>query len=301
MNKIIIVSGPTASGKSGLAIDIAKKLNSQILSADSMQIYRYMDIGTAKVTASEMQNVKHYMLDVVNPDQEYSVSDYASMAKDIIDKLHKDNIIPIICGGTGLYIDSILYPLQMGAKDDAVRQKYQQEYELHGATYMHDKLKVIDPKEAEKVHENNVKRVLRALEIFELTGKTKSEQADRNESLQYDTLLITLNPNKEELYRKIDERVDQMFNQGLEDEVKSLLDRGYNFNLQSMQAIGYKEFKDYFDGVITLDQLKDEIKKGTRHYAKRQVTWFKRYPFANMCDINDKASIMKLVDNFVRK
>ncbi len=301
MNKIIIVSGPTASGKSALAIDIAKKLNSQIVSADSMQIYRYMDIGTAKITESEMQNIKHYMLDVVNPDQEYSVSDYASTVKDIIANMHKNNMIPIICGGTGLYIDSILYPLSLGAKDDLVRQKYQKEYETYGATYIHDKLKAIDPKEAEKVHENNVKRVIRALEIYELTGKTKSEQKDRNESLQYDTLLITLNPDKETLYQRIDKRVDEMFDMGLVSEVKGLLDKGYGFDLQSMQAIGYKEFKGYFEGTDSLDYVKDEIKKGSRHYAKRQVTWFKRYPFANMCDINEKDEIMKLVDNFVRK
>ncbi len=301
MNKIIIVAGPTASGKSQLAIDIAKKLNSQILSADSMQIYKYMDIGTAKIMPNQMQNVLHHMLDIVEPSQEYSVSDYSQNAKEIIDNMHNNNLIPIICGGTGLYIDSLLYPLQMGAKDDAVREKYQKEYEEFGASYMHDKLKAIDPKEAEKVHENNVKRVLRALEIYELTGKTKSEQSDRNENLQYETLLIVLNPNKVDLYERIDKRVDEMFDMGLENEEKGLLEKGYTFDMQSMQAIGYKEFKDYFEGRISLEKLKEEIKKGTRHYAKRQVTWFKRYPFAKMYDINEKDKIMKDVDSFIRK
>ena len=301
MNKIIIIAGPTASGKSSLAIEVAKKLNSQIVSSDSMQIYKHMDIGTAKITESEMQNIKHHMIDIVNPDEEYSVSDYANQAKAIIDNLHKENIIPIVCGGTGLYIDSLLYPLSLGAKDDSIRQKLQKEYEEFGAEYMHDKLKAIDPKEAQKVHANNVKRVLRALEIYELTGKTKSEQEDRNKDLCYDTLLICLNPEREDLYQRINKRVDEMFEKGLVREVEDLVNDGYKFDLQSMQAIGYKEFQDYISGYKTLDEVKEEIKKGTRHYAKRQLTWFKRYDFCKFFDPSDKENILKTINEFVGK
>ncbi len=301
MRKIIIIAGPTASGKSDLAIKIAKKLNSEIISADSMQIYKDMNIGTAKITESEMQGIKHHMLDVVNPNEEYSVSDYSDAAKKIIDRLHSENKIPIICGGTGLYIDSLLYPLSLGAKDDAIREKLQKECDEYGPSYMHQKLEKIDKAEADKVHENNVKRVLRALEIFELTGKTKSEQSDRDKDLNYDTLLICLNPNRDELYHRINLRVDKMFKMGLEKEVRNLLNEGYTFDMQSMQAIGYKEFKDYFDGKISLEFLMDEIKKGTRHYAKRQLTWFKRYDFTKFFDINNEEKIINEIDEFIRK
>ena len=301
MGKIIIVAGPTASGKSALAVEIAKRLNTEIISADSMQIYKGMDVGTAKITKDEMNGIKHHMLDVVNPNEEYSVSDYADAAKGIIDALHKDNKIPVICGGTGLYIDALLYPLSLGAKDDIVRKRLEAEYEEHGAIYMHDKLKAIDIDEANKVHYNNVKRVLRALEIYELTGQTKSEQSDRSKELNYDVFLIVLNPDRNCLYERINKRVDLMFANGLESEVKSLISNGLSFDNQSIQAIGYKEFKDYFDGKITKDILIDEIKKGSRHYAKRQVTWFKRYPFARFYDISDTNTILNDVDEFIRK
>jgi len=301
MNKIIIIAGPTASGKSKLAIEVAKKLHSEIISCDSMQIYKYMDVGTAKIMEDEMQGIKHHMINIVNPDEEYSVSDYAKEAKAIIDDMHKKNMIPIICGGTGLYVDALLYPLQLGAKDDAVRERLQEEYEKHGANYMHDKLKAIDPKEAEKVHANNVKRVLRALEIYELTGKTKSEQDDREKELNYDALLICLNPDRDELYERINDRVEDMFDNKLEIEVQDLVNMGYNFNLQSMQAIGYKEFRDFISDRKSLEEVKEEIKTNSRHYAKRQITWFKRYDFCKSFEPNDKENIYKAIDEFVGK
>ena len=301
MNKIIIIAGPTASGKSKLAIEVAKKLHSEIISCDSMQIYKYMDVGTAKIMEDEMQGIKHHMINIVNPDEEYSVSDFAKEAKAIIDDMHKKNMIPIICGGTGLYVDALLYPLQLGAKDDAVRERLQEEYEKHGANYMHDKLKAIDPKEAEKVHANNVKRVLRALEIYELTGKTKSEQDDREKELNYDALLICLNPQRDELYERINDRVEDMFDNKLEIEVQDLVNMGYNFNLQSMQAIGYKEFRDFISDRKSLEEVKEEIKTNSRHYAKRQITWFKRYDFCKFFEPNDKENIYKAIDEFVGK
>ena len=210
-------------------------------------------------------------------------------------------MIPIICGGTGLYIDALLYPLQLGAKDDSVRERLQEEYEKHGANYMHDKLKAIDPKEAEKVHANNVKRVLRALEIYELTGKTKSEQDDREKELNYDALLICLNPQRDELYERINDRVEDMFDNKLEIEVQDLVNMGYNFNLQSMQAIGYKEFRDFISDRKSLEEVKEEIKTNSRHYAKRQITWFKRYDFCKFFEPNDKENIYKVIDEFVGK
>lgn len=298
MNKIIIIAGPTASGKTNLSVEIAKHLNTDIISCDSMQIYKGMDIGTAKVSTSEMQGVKHHMIDIVNPDQPFSVSDYFDMVKPIIDKLHAENKIPLICGGTGLYIDAILYPLTMGAKDESIRNKLQLELEQYGPEYMHNKLKEIDPLEAEKIHANNTKRVLRALEIYQITGQIKSDLNDRSKQLNYETLLISLDFNRDELYNRINKRVDIMFENGLESEVRRLLNDGYSFDMQSMQAIGYKEFKDYFVNNLTIEEVKELIKKNTRHYAKRQITWFKRYDFANWINPNNTDKIFDLINDF---
>ena len=298
MNKIIIIAGPTASGKSALAVKIAKELDSEIISCDSMQIYRKMNVGTAKVTKEEMDGVIHHMIDIVNPDEDYSVNDYAKQAKHIIDDLHKRGKIPVIVGGTGLYIDSLLYPLTMGAKDDAVRLKLQEELANFGPEEMHKRLQEIDPQEAEKVHANNTKRVLRALEIYQLTGKIKSEQEDREKELNYDTLLICLSPERDTLYGRINHRVDVMFLNGLAREVEELINDGYNFDMQSMKAIGYKEFKDYFVNKLTIEEVKDLIKLNSRHYAKRQVTWFKRYEFANWFEDSTDNKIFDLVKKF---
>ena len=301
-NKIIIIAGPTASGKTDLAIKVAKMLDTEIISCDSMQIYKKMNIGTAKATIDEMQGVKHHLIDIVEPNQEYSVSDYQKAAIKIIDKLHSNGKIPVICGGTGLYIDSLLYPLSMGAKDDSIREKLENELKQYGPGYMHDKLKAIDPIEAEKVHENNTKRVIRALEIYEITGQIKSNQEDRKKELLYDTLLICLSPNREELYNKINKRVDIMFEKGLIDEVKKLIyENKYDFSMQSMQAIGYKEFSEYLSNNISEEELKEMIKTNSRHYAKRQITWFKRYDFAKFYENNLDENILINIKKFIEE
>lgn len=298
MNKIIIIAGPTASGKTSISVEIAKHLDTEIISCDSMQIYKNMNIGTAKVTKEEMHCIKHHMIDIVNPNVEYSVAEYSNSAKEIIKSLHNKNKIPVICGGTGLYIDSLLYPLTMGAKDDQVRSQLQKELETYGPEYMHNKLKEIDPKEAEKIHMNNTKRVLRALEIYQINGSIKSDLNDREQNLNYDTLLICLDMNRNLLYSRINKRVDIMFEQGLENEVQSLLDSGMNFNMQSMKAIGYKEFNDYYVNNLTIEQVKELIKTNSRHYAKRQITWFKRYDFAKWIDPTNTDLIFDTINKF---
>lgn len=302
MNKIIIISGPTASGKTALAVSLAKMLNTEVISCDSMQIYKNMDIGTAKVTIEEMDGVKHHMIDIVNPDMPYSVSDYSEKALQIISDLHNKNKIPIICGGTGLYIDSLLYPLSFVVnKDDNIRDALYKELDKYGPEHMHALLEDIDPKEAEKVHYNNTKRVIRALEIFKITGKTKSELDERERPLRYDSMLIALNPERELLYSRINDRVDKMFTNGLLNEVKSLVNNGISFDMQSMQAIGYKEFKPYFNDECSLDEVKENIKTGSRNYAKRQITWLKRYPFAKFYDMSELSKIYEEIDNFTKE
>lgn len=300
MKKIIIVCGATAVGKSSLAVDIAKQLNSQIISCDSMQIYRCMDIGTAKVQINEMQGIQHHMIDIVQPQESFSVSQYADMCKPIIDQIHANNMIPIIVGGTGLYIDSIIYPMTMGGGVDyAVRNQLTDLLKKHGSEYLHDKLKAIDPEDAAKIHPNNTKRLIRALEIYMTSGKTKSMAQDKQKQLQYDIYMIFLNPDRNALYDKINQRVDQMFELGLINECKNLIDNNVSWDCQSMQAIGYKELKPYFENQANIDSVKQQIKINSRHYAKRQICWFKRYEFAKQIDSFDPQQIKVAIDTAV--
>ncbi|MDE5549072.1 MAG: tRNA (adenosine(37)-N6)-dimethylallyltransferase MiaA [Clostridia bacterium] len=285
MNRIIIISGPTASGKSAFGVDIAKKVNGEIISCDSMQIYKNMDIGTAKISISEMQGVKHHMIDIVNPWEEFSVGEYALQANNIITEIICKGKVPIIVGGTGLYIDAILYPMSFGGnKNEEIRKSLEEECAKFGKEYMHGLLAQIDPSDAEKIHPNNVKRVLRALEIYRVTGKSKSSMVDTERQLQYDCCMAVLNSNREALYKRIDLRVDSMFEEGLLDEVKCLLSSGVSFDSQSMQAIGYKEFRDFVENNADINVIKDKIKQNSRNYAKRQITWLKKYEFAKWFD-----------------
>ena len=291
--KIVIIAGPTASGKSSLAVSAAELIGGEIISCDSMQIYKYMDIGTAKITREEMRGVPHYMLDLVDPRSEYSVSEFSREAKALIDKISARSHIPVLVGGTGLYIESIIYPLSFVVnKDDGVRKRLFEEYEKYGAKVMHERLLKIDPVDAAKIHPHNVKRLLRALEIYELSGKTKSEQDERTIDPSYDIKLCVMIPERAELYENINARVEKMFSCGILDEVKKLLDMGVKWSDQSMQAIGYKEFKPYFDGHSDLDAVKETIKKNTRNYAKRQITWFKRYDFPDVYSSKDKEKML---------
>ena len=300
--KLVIIGGPTASGKSDIAVRAAKLIGGEIISCDSMQIYKGMDIGTAKVTAEEMSGVPHHMIDIADPKREYSAFNFVQEAEKLIEDINLRGKIPIIVGGTGLYVESLIYPLSfIVEKDDKVRERLYEEYERLGAQAMYEKLKRIDPEDAEKIHPNNVKRLLRALEIYELSGKTKSKCAERVPNEAYDIGLFIVNPTREELYARIDARVDKMFASGIEGEVKNLLDCGVHWDCQSMQAIGYKEFKPYFEGTASLDEVKEAIKRNTRHYAKRQITWFKRYKEGLWYGLDEEDKMLNDIKNFAER
>ena len=277
--KIYGVVGPTASGKTAYAIELAKKCGGEVISCDSMQIYRHMDIGTAKPTKYEMDGIPHHMIDIAEPWENYSVARFVTEARSCIDDVLARGRVPILCGGTGLYFDSVIKNIDFAENesDPEYRSELQKAAEEHGNEYVHNMLKKVDPKSAEAVHPNNLKRVIRALEIYKTTGKTKTE-LDREsvrESL-YNAEIYGLNRPREELYERINKRVDIMLKNGLLDEVKNLLEMGISRDATSMQAIGYKELVEYFEGRCTLDAAIDKIKQESRRYAKRQLTWFKR-------------------------
>lgn len=275
---MLIIGGPTASGKSKLAIMLAKIADGEIVSADSMQIYKHMDIGTAKVTEAEKQNIPHYMIDFIEPYQEYSVAQYREDALKIIEDINSRGKLPIIEGGTGLYINALIYPLSFGKtyKDEALRKDLKEKAIKYGNDYVHDKLKSVDENAARVIHKNNLKRVIRAIEIKLLSGKSILDAKDEAQASFY--RMYAVDYERRALYAKINARVEKMFESGLVEEVDSLINKhGLNFEMQSMQAIGYKEFKKFYEKELTLEQTKELIKKNTRNYAKRQLTWFKRY------------------------
>lgn len=276
-NKIIIICGPTASGKSDLAIECAKILNTEIISADSMYIYKGLSIGTAKPNFAEMQGIKHHLIDVVNPNENFSVSDYKNLATPIINDLIAKNKIPIICGGTGFYVNSILYDLSYGNGNAnlKIREKYKDLAEKYGNEYVYNHLKEVDPESALKLHYNDLKRVIRALEIF-YSGTKKSDIKD-DLTPKYNYKAYSIEHNREILYERINKRVDNMVYNGLVNEVQSLIKHGITRKDQCMQAIGYKEILDYLDGICSLEQAIELIKLNTRHYAKRQITYFKKF------------------------
>lgn len=276
LNKILIICGPTASGKSAVALECAKILDSEIIYADSMDIYKTLDIGTAKPSINEQTMVKHHLIDVVNPNSEFTVSDYKNLAEPIIKELLHKGKVPIICGGTGFYINSILYDLSYGngKGDEKVREKYKQIANDKGNEYVYNLLQKIDPDSAKKIHQNDVKRVIRALEIAE-SGTIKSKIADDlTPKYNYDAYSIDF--DRDSLYKRINDRVDLMIASGLVNEVKNLIEQGITINDQCMQGIGYKEIYSYLKDEISLEQAIDLIKLNTRHYAKRQITFFKR-------------------------
>ncbi len=300
MSKLILVVGATASGKSQIGVNLAKKYNGEIISCDSMQVYRDMNIGTAKITSEEMQSIPHYMIDIVNADAQFSVGEYASMADEAINDIISRGKVPIIVGGTGLYVDGILYPMTFGGdKNIDIRAELESQFALYGKEYMHSMLAEIDPIDAQKIHPNNVKRVLRALEIYKTTGTCKSNLQEKNKDLKYEVCMIALDVDRNVLYQRIDTRVDKMFEIGLLNEVKQLLSNGVGFENQSMQAIGYKEFKNYFNATKTLEETIEIIKQNSRNYAKRQLTWFKKYDFAKWYNPSNILGIEKQVELFL--
>lgn len=281
--RALFIVGPTACGKSALAAECARRTGSEIISCDSMQIYRHMDIGTAKTTEADC-DVPVHMVDIVEPNAEFSAFEYAERALEVAKTLDDSGKLPIFAGGTGLYAHSTIFPLTFGvAKDENVRAELERELDRRGAQAMWEELASLDPDDAAKIHPNNVKRLLRALEIARVSGETKP----KGESLKprFAVKMIFLKPPRDALYAAIDDRVERMFEAGLEEEVRRLVgERGLDFGMQSMQAIGYREFAPYLSGVISLSQLKERIKLDTHRYAKRQETWFSRYKFAIQAD-----------------
>lgn len=300
MKKLLFIVGPTASGKSDFAVQVAKLLKTDVISSDSMQIYKDMTVGTAKITPEEQQGVTHHLIDFVNPKDSFSVAEYREKALPIIDELLKNGKTPIISGGTGLYVNGILYPMNFSdtSKDDKIRKNLENEYDEKGADFMHEKLAALDEKSALKIHKNDKKRVVRALEI-NLTHGNRDENDMKKPSYEYEMIGLS-GGDRASLYDRINKRVDKMFENGLVDEVKSLINTGVSFDCQSMQAIGYKEFKGFFDGILSENDLKELIKKDTRNYAKRQLTWFRHYKDIKWFDAANDDAYEYIKDKFLR-
>lgn len=279
MQKLLIICGATATGKTRIAVDCAKLLNTEIISADSQLVYKGLNVGTAKPTIEEKDGVVHHMIDVASPYENYSVSDYEKAALPIVDSLISQGKTPVICGGTGFYVNSLLYSFSYGntAADESVRQKLEELLQSNGKEALYEQLRSVDPETAEKLHVNDVKRVIRALEIFYLTGNKKSEQNDVA-TPRYNYLAVAVDYPREELYERINKRVDIMFENGLIEEVKGLLAQGINENCRCMQAIGYKEILECLKNGDNNSTMRDIIKQNTRRYAKRQITFFKKLP-----------------------
>ncbi|MFR8015349.1 MAG: tRNA (adenosine(37)-N6)-dimethylallyltransferase MiaA [Clostridiaceae bacterium] len=277
---LIIITGPTASGKTALSVELAKKVGGEIISADSMQVYRHMDIGSAKVTKEEMDGVRHHLIDVLDPWDEFNVVVFQRLAKQAMEEIYAAGHIPIIAGGTGFYIQALVNDIDFTENDSDTG--YREELEClaaeKGASCLHDMLKEVDPESAEAIHENNVKRVIRALEFYKKTGTKISEhnEAERQKESPYNFAYYVLNMDRERLYQRIDLRVDLMMKKGLLAEVEKLKEMGCTRDMVSMQGLGYKEILDALDGTISLDEAVYIIKRDTRHFAKRQLTWFKR-------------------------
>lgn len=282
MKKVIVVAGPTASGKTSLAIALAKALDGEVVSADSMQIYKHMNIGTAKPTAEEMEGIPHHLLDFVSPLDAFDVVQYQKMALDCIADILARGKQPIVCGGTGLYINSLIYNLSYGEgdADPIFREKLAEEAKLHGNQYLHDRLQAVDPKAAATIHPNNVKRVIRALEVYETTGTLFSEQveASRQNPAPYDYVCLGLDLPRDYLYARIDKRVDMMLEAGLLEETRYLRENGLLEGPTASMGICYKELLPYLRGDASLETCAEKLKQGTRNYAKRQMTWFRRIP-----------------------
>lgn len=277
---MVILTGPTAVGKTALSIELAKKINGSIISADSMQVYRHMDIGTAKIRPEEMQDIPHYLIDVLDPWESFDVVRFQTMAKEALEKIYTAGAIPIVVGGTGFYIQALLYNIDFDENDSETgyRSELQSFADWHGVEALHDRLRQVDEKSADMIHPNNIKRVIRALEFYHQTGTRISEhnETQRQKESPYRFVYFVLDDERERIYRRIDQRIDQMLDQGLVAEVKQLRDMGCTRDMVSMQGLGYKEILAYLDGECTLEEAVYILKRDTRHFAKRQLTWFRR-------------------------
>lgn len=278
--KLIILTGPTAVGKTKASIGLAKAVGGEIISADSMQVYKEMDIGSAKIRPEEMEGVPHHLIDVLRPDEEFHVVRFQQMAKEAMEKIYANGHIPIVVGGTGFYIQALLYDIDFTEHEthDSYRKELAAFAKEHGAKALHERLREVDPKSADEIHFHNVKRVIRALEFYHQSGVpiSRHNEAERQKQTPYKSFYFVLNDDRERLYERINRRVDLMMEEGLEKEVLALKNKGYTKDMVSMQGLGYKEMLDYLNGECSLNEAVYRIKRDTRHFAKRQITWFKR-------------------------
>lgn len=304
--KVIVICGPTASGKTALSIELAKKINGEIVSADSMQIYKEMDIGSAKPTKEEKQGIKHYMMDIVLPKQRYSVAEYKKQAEQAIQEILEKGKIPIIVGGTGLYVNSLIYGIEYPDTkiDEAYRKQLEEIVQKEGLQKLYEQAKAIDPQAMLTISPNDKKRIIRVLEIYKETGKTKTEQEieSKKNGVKYDYFVFAIHMEREMLYERINKRVEIMLEQGLIQEVQNLIDK-YEEYPTAMQALGYKEIKEYLETKISKEEAIEKIKQETRHYAKRQLTWFRKNKEAIWLDANKKIednmeNILKITRNY---
>ena len=304
MDKLIILTGPTAVGKSELSIKLAKAINGEIISADSIQVYKELNIGSAKIMPEEMQGIRHYLIDVLEPTEDFNVFIFKKMAKEAINDIISRGKIPIIVGGTGFYIQSIIYDIDFEEEDNSkIRLELEELAKEKGNDYIHGELAKVDKASAMKIHPNNTKRVIRALEYYRLNNKPISlhNETERAKEAVFDAKYFVLNDKRELLYERINKRVDKMIQLGLVEEVRGLLDNGLDSSYNSMQGIGYKEIVEYLDGKCSLDEAVDNIKKNTRHFAKRQLTWFRREENVNWIEkyeynYDDERILSKMTD-----
>ena len=304
MKDLIVLTGPTAVGKTSLSIALAKAVGGEIISADSMQVYKYMNIGTAKITEEEKCGIPHFLIDELEPDEEFNVTIFKNKVMGYIKDIKSRGKVPIIVGGTGFYIQSVIYDINFNeyGDDSNVRKKYEAMAETLGKSELHKKLALVDREYADSVSENNVKKVVRALTFFEMTGEKLSEhnKRERERSSPFDFAYFVLTMDRKKLYERIDKRVDLMFDMGLVEEVKALMAKGYDKSLVSMQGIGYKEVIDYLNGKTSLEECIDIIKRDTRHFAKRQLTWFKREKVVTYIDKDEFAAEDKCLKEMLR-
>lgn len=295
--KLVVIIGPTAVGKTKLSIELAKRFNGEIISGDSMQIFKGMDIGTAKVRQEEMEGIPHYLIDIKQPEQDFSAAEFQLLVREKITEITNRNKLPIIVGGTGLYIQSAIYDYQFSEapSDPTFRTTLERRAEEEGNEALHSELAKIDSESAERIHPNNVRRVIRALEIFHCTGKTMTDyQPDQSPEMLYDTVLVGLTMERDQLYERINRRVDMMIDEGLLDEVNTLYKRGLR-DCQSIQAIGYKEIYAYFNGRVSLEESIEQLKQNSRRYAKRQLTWFRNKMDVEWFDMTNLNNIEKKI------
>lgn len=288
--KLLVLVGPTAVGKTRLSIEIAKAFSCEIISGDSMQVYRGMDIGTAKITHEEMQGVPHHLIDVMEPYEPFSVAQFQEWSKQLITEIHDRGHLPFIVGGTGLYVESVCYEYQFteAGMDEAFREAQKRFAAEEGVEALHQKLAKVDPNSAARLHPNDVRRVVRALEIHHLTGVTLSSQLEgQTKQSPYDLCFIGLTMDRQMLYNRIEQRIDEMIANGLVDEVKGLLDKGYNRSMISMQGLGYKEIAEHLQDGVPLQEAIEKLKRDTRRFAKRQLSWFRRMKDISWIDVGD--------------